>query len=55
MRFGDGETKTVTLAKTAQTSGESVAACSEVVRRFGKSVIVVDDAVEQIADNQLPT
>ena len=55
MRFGQGETKTVTLAKTAQTSSESVAACSEVVRRFGKTAIVVDDAVEPTADNQLPT
>jgi 3-hydroxyacyl-CoA dehydrogenase len=55
MRFGEGETKTVTLTKTAQTSGESVAACSEVVRRFGNSVIVVDDSAEQTAGNQLPT
>jgi 3-hydroxyacyl-CoA dehydrogenase len=55
MRFGEGETKTVTLTKAAQTSGESVAACSEVVRRFGNSVIVVEDLAEQTAGNQLST
>jgi 3-hydroxyacyl-CoA dehydrogenase len=50
MRFGEnaGETTTVTLIKGAKTSEESVEACAEVVRRFGKSVTVVEDAVAKI-------
>jgi 3-hydroxybutyryl-CoA dehydrogenase len=44
VQFGEGidETKTVTLTRGAETSDQTVEACAEVVRRFGKGVMVVD-------------
>jgi 3-hydroxybutyryl-CoA dehydrogenase len=46
MRFPDSvvETKTVELVKGAETSNETVAACSDVARRMGGEAVVVDDA-----------
>jgi 3-hydroxyacyl-CoA dehydrogenase len=46
IRFGEGidETKTVTLTRGAETSDESVETCAEVVRRFGKGAMVVDES-----------
>jgi 3-hydroxybutyryl-CoA dehydrogenase len=46
MRFAEivPEAKVIELTKGSQTSAETIAACTEVARRMGKDVVVLDDA-----------
>ena len=45
MRFSEivWETKVIALTKGSQTSAETIAACTEVARRMGRDVVVLDD------------
>jgi 3-hydroxybutyryl-CoA dehydrogenase len=45
MRFSKivRETKVIELTKGAETSAETIAACTEVARRMGRDVVVLDD------------
>jgi 3-hydroxybutyryl-CoA dehydrogenase len=46
MRFSEivWEAKVIELTKGSQTSAETIAACTEVARRMGRDVVVLDDA-----------
>jgi 3-hydroxybutyryl-CoA dehydrogenase len=44
MRESVREAKVIELTKGSQTSAETIAACTEVARRMGKDVVVLDDA-----------